>query len=304
MDHEGGVGLQLVPQTGTGGAGAEGIVEGEHPGGQLLHGDTAVLAGVVLGEGEVLFLPQKVDDHQSAGELGGGLHAVRQPLADVRSDDEPVHDDLDGVLFVLLQLDLLVQLVEVSVHPDTDIAGALGVLKHLGVLALFAPDHRSHHLNSRSLRQRQHLIDDLVDGLLADLLAAVGAVGRTRSGPQQTEIIVDLRHGAHGGPGVFAGGFLVDGDSGAEALDIVHVRFVHLAQKHPGVGRKALHIPSLALGVDRVEGQRGFSAAGYTGHHHQLVPGDGDVDIFQVIGPGTFYNDIFLHDLLFRSCFL
>ena len=111
-------------------------------------------------------------------------------------------------------------------------------------------------------------------------------------------------HGAHSGPGVFAGGFLVDGDSGAEALDIVHVRFVHLAQKHPGVGRKALHIPSLALGVDRVEGQRGFSAAGYTGHHHQLVPGDGDVDIFQVIGPGTFYNDIFLHDLLFRSCFM
>ena len=102
LDHEGGVGLQLVPQTGTGGAGAEGIVEGEHPGGQLLHGDTAVLAGVVLGEGEILFLPQKVDDHQSAGELGGGLHAVRQPLADVRSDDEPVHDDLDGVLFVLL----------------------------------------------------------------------------------------------------------------------------------------------------------------------------------------------------------
>ena len=102
LDHEGGIGLQLVPQTGTGGAGAEGIVEGEHPGSQLLHGDTAILAGVVLGEGEVLFLPQKVDDHQSAGELGGGLHAVRQPLADVRSDDEPVHDDLDGVLFVLL----------------------------------------------------------------------------------------------------------------------------------------------------------------------------------------------------------
>ena len=225
-------------------------------------------------------------------------------MADVRPDDEPVHDDLDGVLFVLLQLDLLVQLVEVSVHPDTDIAGALGVLKHLGVLALFAPDHRSHHLDPGPLRQRQHLIDDLVNGLLADLLAAAGTVGCTRSGPQQTEIVVDLRHGAHGGAGVFAGGFLVNGDSGTEALDIVHIRLVHLAQKHPGVGGKALHIPALALGVDRVEGQRGFSAAGHAGHHHQLVPGDGDVDIFQVIGPGTFYNDIFLHDLLFRSCFL
>ena len=216
-------------------------------------------------------------------------------MADVRPDNESVHDDLDGVLFVLLQLDLLVQFVEAAVHSGPDIAGALGILKHLGVLALFAPDHRSHHLNPGPLRQCQHLIDDLVDGLLADLLAAVGAVGRTRSGPQQTEIVVDLRHGAHGGPGVFAGGFLVDGDSWAEALDIVHVRLVHLAQKHPGVGRKALHIPSLALGVDRVEGQRGFSAAGYTGHHHQLVPGDGDVDVFQVILPGAFDENMILH---------
>ena len=108
--------------------------------------------------------------------------------------------------FVLLQLDLLVQLVEVSVHPDTDIAGALGLLKHLGVLALFAPDHRSHHLNAGPLRQGEDLVDDLVDGLLADLLAAFRAVGRARSGPQQAEIIVDLRHGAHRGTGVFAGG--------------------------------------------------------------------------------------------------
>ena len=225
-------------------------------------------------------------------------------MADIRADNEPVHDDLNGVLFVFLQLDLLVQLIEVPVNTRPDITGALGVLQHLGVLALLAPDDRRHDLNPRPLWQRQHLIDDLVNGLLPDLLAAVGAMGRARSGPQQTKIVVDLRHGTHSGPGVFAGGFLVDGDSGAEALDIVHVRLVHLAQKHPGVGRKALHIPSLALGVDRVEGQRGFSAAGYTGHHHQLVPGDGDVDIFQVIGPGTFYNDIFLHDLLFRSCFM
>ena len=301
---DGRVGFQLVAETGAGGAGAEGVVEGEHPGGQLLHGDAAVLTGVVLGEGEILLLPQKVDDHQSAGELGSGLHAVRQPLADVGPDDEPVHDDLDGVLFVLFQLDLLVQLVETSVHSGPDIAGALGVLKHLGVFALFAPDHRSHHLDPGPLRQRQHLIDDLVNGLLADLPAAVGAVRRTRSGPQQTEIVVDLRHGAHGGPGVLAGGFLVDGNGGAETLDIVHIRLVHLPQKHPGVGGEAFHIPPLSLGINGVEGQRGLAAAGHAGDHHQLVPRDGDVNIFQIVGPCAFDNDVFLHGVLFCSCFL
>ena len=51
-------------------------------------------------------------------------------IADIGPDDKPVHDDLDGVLFVLLQLDLLVQFVEAAVHSGPDIAGALGILKH------------------------------------------------------------------------------------------------------------------------------------------------------------------------------
>ena len=117
-----------------------------------------------------------------------------------------------------------------------DVAGALGVLEHLGVLALLAPDHRSHDLDAGALGQSQDLINDLVDGLLADDLAALGAVGRTHPGPEQAQVVVDLRHRAHSGTGVLAGGLLVDGDGRAEALDIVHVRLVHLPQEHPGVG--------------------------------------------------------------------
>ena len=288
--------LQLAAQARAGGAGAEGVVEGEHPGRQFLNRDAAVLAGVVLGEHQVLLLPQEVDDHQPAGEAGGGLHAVRQPLLDIRTDDEPVHHNLDGVLLVLLQLDLLVQLVQIPVHPGPDVAGPLGVLKDLGVLTLLAPDDGGHHLDAGALRQREDLIDDLVNGLLANLLAALGAVGGAHPGPQQAEVVVDLRHRAHGGPGVLAGGLLIDGDGGAQALDIVHVGLVHLAQEHPGIGAEGLHIPSLALGVDGVEGQGGLAGAGEARHDHQLVPGDGDVDVLQIIGAGAFDDDLILHD--------
>jgi len=299
--HQGRVRLELAAQTRAGGAGAEGVVEGEHPGRQLLDGDAAVLAGVILGEHQVLLLPQEVDDHQPAGEAGGGLHAVRQALLDVRPDDEPVHHDLDVVLFVFLQLDVLVQLVEVPVHPGPDIAGALGVLEHLGVLALLAPDHRRHHLDTGALRQGKDLVNDLVDGLLADLLAALGAVGRAHPGPEEPQVVVDLRHRAHGGAGVFAGGLLVNGDGGGKSLDIVHIRLVHLAQEHPGVGGETLHIPPLAFGVDGIEGQGALAGAGEARHHHQLVPGDGDVDIFQVVDPGALDDDLILH---MRCCLL
>ena len=201
------------------------------------------------------------------------------------------------MLLVLLQLDLLVQLVQIPVHPGPDVAGPLGVLKDLGVLTLLAPDDGGHHLDAGALRQREDLIDDLVNGLLANLLAALGAVGGAHPGPQQAEVVVDLRHRAHGGPGVLAGGLLVNGDGGAETLDIVHIGLVHLAQEHPGIGAEGLHIPSLALGVDGVEGQGGLAGAGEARHDHQLVPGDGDVDILQIVGAGAFDDDLVLHNV-------
>ena len=147
----------------------------------------------------------------------------------------------------------------------------------------------------------EDLVDDLVDGLLLDLFSALGAVGGAHPRPEEAEVVVDLRHRAHGGPGVLAGGLLVDGDGGGEALDVVHVGLVHLAQEHPGVRAQGLHVPPLALGVDGVEGQGALAGAGEARHHHQLVPGDGDVDVLQVVFPGTFDNDFILHTLLFLS---
>ena len=132
------------------------------------------------------------------------------------------------MLLVLLQFDLLAEIVGNAVHPAAHIAGAAGVLKDLGVLALLAPDHRSHHLDTGGLRQRQDLVNDLVDGLLLDLLAADGTVGGAHPCPQQTQVVVDLRDGAHGGAGVFGGGFLVNGDGGRKAVDVVHIGLLHL----------------------------------------------------------------------------
>ena len=227
-DDEGGIRLELLPETGAGGAGPEGAVEGEKTGRQLLDGDAAVVTGVVLGEGDILFLPQKVDRHQSARQIGGGLHGVGEPAGNIGADDKAIHHDVDVVLAVLFQRDALGQLVEAAVHPRTDEAAPPRILQHLGVLTLASAHHGSHHLNTGALRESQYLVDDLIHRLAADLLAAVGAVGRAHSRPEQAQVVVDLRHRAHGGAGVLGGGFLVDGDGGGKPLDIVHVGLVHL----------------------------------------------------------------------------
>ena len=165
------------------------------------------------------------------------------------------------------------------------------------MLALAAPHHRRHHLNTGTLRQGHDLVDDLIHRLLADLPAALGAVGHAYPRPQKPQIVIDLRHRTHGGAGILAGGLLIDGDGRREAVDIVHIRLIHLPQKHTGVGAEALHIPALSLGVDGVEGQRAFTAAAEPRQHHQLVPGDGDVDILQVVLPCALDENFLLHGL-------
>ena len=298
-DDEVGVHLPLRAQARTGGTGPVGVVEGEHPGRELLDGDAAVLTGVVLGEEDVPVLPHHVDDHQSPRQIGGHLHAVGEAAGDVAFDDQAVHHDLDGVLLVLVQLDGLAQIIEGAVHPAADIARLAGVLQQLLVGALLPPHHRGHDLDAGGLGQREDLVDDLVDGLLHDLLAALGAVGRAHPGPQEAQVVVDLGHRTHRGAGVFRGGLLVDGDGGGESVDVVHIGLLHLPQKHPGIGGEGLHIPPLSLGVDGVKGQGGLAAAREAGEHHQLVPGDIHIDVFQVVFPCAFDKNMVEHSICF-----
>jgi len=60
-----------------------------------------------------------------------------------------------------------------------------------------------------------------------------------------------------------------------------------------GAGGERLDVPPLPFGVQRVERERGFPGAGDTGDDDELVPGDRDADILEVVLTGTFDDDIF-----------
>ena len=296
-DHQILVGNELKAQAGAAGAGPVGIVEGEHSGLQLRQANAAVLAGIVLGEAQLLVFLRQLNDHQAAGMGTGRLDGVRQAAAKALFQHQPVHHQLDGVLFVLLQLDLFRQIIEDAVHPDPGKALLPGILKDLDMLALLPPNDRRQHHKPGALSQGLYPVHNLVDGLFFDLLAALGAVGRSHPGPQQPQIVVDLRHRTHGGPGALGGGLLVNGNGRGQPVDGVHIRLVHLPQKLPGIGTQALHIPPLALGIDGIKGQAGFSGAAEAGKHHHFVPGDGNIHIFQIVFPGTPDDDSVVHSL-------
>ena len=113
--------------------------------------------------------------------------------------------------------------------------------------------------------------------------AGGGRIGNADARPEQAHVVVDLGDGADGRARVAGGGLLLDRDGGREAVDALDVRLLHQLEELAGVGGERFHVAALALGVDRVERQRGFARAGQAGDHHQLVPRNIHVDVLQIV---------------------
>jgi hypothetical protein len=83
--------------------------------------------------------------------------------------------------------------------------------------------------------------------------------------------------------GLRRGRLLLDGDGRRQAVDLVDVRLLHHLEELAGIGRQALDVAALALGIDRVEGERGLARAGQAGHHDQAVARQVEVDVLQIV---------------------
>jgi hypothetical protein len=78
---------------------------------------------------------------------------------------------------------------------------------------------------------------------------------------------------------------LLDGDGRQNPGDLVDVRPVDALQELAHVRRHRFDEPSLPLGIQRVEGQRGLAGAGRTGQYRELALRDVNVDVLEVVRP-------------------
>ena len=241
----------------------------------------------------------QVDGQAAFAVAQGQLHGVGQAAADAVLVDPAVHHQVDAVLLVLVQGGHVVQGVEGAVH--THAGEAFGAqLFELVLMGAFLQFHqRRHDHELAALGQGHDVGDDLVGGAGLDGAAAGGTVHAAQTGEEDAQKVVDLRHRAHGGTGIARGALLFQRDGRGKALDLLHVRLVHLGQELPGIGRKGFHIAALALGIDDIEGQGGLAGTGGPADHHQLVAGDVQADVLEVVLPGFFDMDAgIVHGLL------
>ncbi len=215
------------------------------------------------------------------------LDRFREAAAQVLLHHQPVDDDRDVVLVLLVELDALVKAPDLAVDPGAAVALEAELLELLLVLALAPADDGRADDEPRSLGQRHHAVGDLLDRLPLDRLAALGAVRVPDPRPEQAQVVVDLGHRADGRARVARGGLLVDRDRRRQPLDRVDVRLLHQTQELARVGGERLDVAPLALGVDRVEGEARLAGPREAGHDDHRVARKVEVDALEVVLAGT-----------------
>ncbi len=139
------------------------------------------------------------------------------------------------------------------------------------------------------------------DGLALDRQPGRRRIGDADAGEEEPHVVVDFRDRADGGARVAAGGLLLDGDGRRQPVDLVDVGLLHHLQELPRIGGERFHVAALALGVDGVEGERGFSRARQPGHDDEAVARQVEVDVLEIMLARPADGDEFARSRLSRT---
>jgi hypothetical protein len=170
-----------------------------------------------------------------------------------RLHQQAVDDNFNGVVFALVEIEVVLKIDQFAVDACAGVA-VLEQRLHLFLEFAFASadDGREHH-NAVFRRKGHHPLHDLLGRLAANGASAFGTVRNPDRGEQKAKIVVNFGDRPHGGTWTAAGGFLLNRNRRAQAINGVHIGTLHLVEKLAGVGRKRLHVTALTLGVNRVE---------------------------------------------------
>ena len=206
-----------------------------------------------------------------------------KPRGEIAAHHDAVDHHVDVVLVFLVERRRVGDLVEGAVDLDALEALLLQFGQFLAVFAFAAAHDRREDIEPRAFLERQHAVDHLADRLALDRQAGGRRIGDADAREEQPHIVVDLGDGADRRARIARGGLLLDRDRRRQAVDLVDVRLLHHFEELPGIGREALDIAALALGIDRVEGKRGFARTRQAGHDDQRVARQVEIDVLQIV---------------------
>ena len=158
-------------------------------------------------------------------------------------------------------------------------------------MTLAVLDQWRQDINPAAMVTLKYQAQYLIDGVFHHALTRQVGIGIGRTGIKQAQVVIHLGRRADGAARVAVHGLLTDRDDGTQTRNLVHIG----ALKHPhhvaGIGGKSLEITALPLGKHCVKRQRRLAAATQTGHHREPVVRNLDIDVLEVVHPGTQHLD-------------
>ena len=112
------------------------------------------------------------------------------------------------------------------------------------------------------------------------------------AGEKHAEIVVNLGNRADGGSRIVAGRLLGNRNRGAESSDVVDIGLRHLPQELTGERRQAFDVTTLPLREQSVEGQRTLPRTAHARQTDELVAGDDQFDVAQVMLASALDDDV------------
>ena len=279
------------------GAVAFGRVEREGMRLRFLDGETRFRVDQMLGEVPE-FAGRRVEHRKRALAHAKSCHdRISNALVVALARAEFIDYELDEMGLVAVQLLHVIQAEKFAVDTDLGVALAAHLLEEFAVMALAAA-HQGRQQQALPAGVVPHYeIHDLGVGVAHQFLAGDGRICGGCLGEEQAQEIGNFSDGADRTPRVVAGGFLLNGDDGAQAVHTLHFGLFKYAHEVLGIGRQGVHVAALALRIDGVEGKGTLATPAEAGNHRELPAGDVYVDPLQVVSPcpANLYVLLFSH---------
>ena len=145
--------------------------------------------------------------------------------------NQAIDHHFELVYAAMIDIRRLLHVVGSAVHAHADKAGPANLIPKRLVFLLPAALQRRHHVELRAFGQAGDVIDDFVCCLRADGDIAGRAVRLAQPGIEDTQVIINFRHGADGRARALAGRLLFDADRRRQAGYVIDLWLLHLPQE-------------------------------------------------------------------------
>ena len=129
-----------------------------------------------------------------------------EPLA----DDKAVNDYFNEVILPFVKVYFFAQVVHLVVDTQTAVSFGANVVEKIGVVFAVDFEHWGADFNFGAFRQRKHVFHHLMRRPHLDPLLGYGAARLSNVRKEHPQVVVQVRHGAHGRSRVLHDRFLFD----------------------------------------------------------------------------------------------